>query len=227
MEVPFFHLKSVTSTNDEAKKLAASLPEAIVIADTQTRGRGRGENSFYSPVNTGLYMSCLMDIPPAEALEESITPLCAVAVCRALEDIGVFGTGIKWVNDVYYRGKKICGILVEGCGSKIVCGIGINLTTVSFPDGLSGAGSIGVCADRPLLAIKIFSEIKRSYSAQDFKEEYKRRSCILGRDIEFMRDGRLVTAKAVDIDGKCRLVTDENGTVRVLSSGEIKIVYVK
>ena len=103
---------TVDSTNNVCKALAAQgLDSTAVIARAQTAGKGRLGRSFQSPEG-GLYLSALwQDCPAGQLL--TVTPLAAVAVCRAVESLCDTDCGIKWCNDVVLHGKKLCGILTE------------------------------------------------------------------------------------------------------------------
>ena len=119
------------STNRALKERAPSLPAwHALIALEQTQGRGRLGRSFFSPAGTGLYMSVLLRPSLAPEDVPLITPAAAVAVCRALEELGSDRAQIKWVNDVYIGGRKVCGILTEagpGLG-YVVVGVGVNVS---------------------------------------------------------------------------------------------------
>lgn len=133
------------STNTRAKAFGDSgcVDGTLIIADTQTAGKGRIGRSFSSPADTGIYMSLLQrpDIEPS--LASGITLIAAVSVAQALTNID--GTSImpqiKWPNDILIDGKKAVGILTEAsCDDKlnyIVTGIGINVNNTSFPKELS------------------------------------------------------------------------------------------
>ena len=135
----FFEYDEIDSTNLEAKRYAASNSEPlqeipVFIAKSQTGGRGRLGRSFFSPEETGLYMSILLPINENLIETDLITPAAGVAVCRTIEELSTETPKIKWVNDVYINKKKVCGILAEGIIdsklgkiSKVVLGIGINL----------------------------------------------------------------------------------------------------
>ena len=105
--------RTLDSTNDAAKQLAAQgAPEGtIVFAEQQTAGKGRMHRAFFSPAGTGIYMSLILRpaIPAEEAL--FITTSAAAAVAEAIESVAGKAAGIKWVNDVFCEGKKVCGVL--------------------------------------------------------------------------------------------------------------------
>lgn len=128
--------KSLDSTNAEALRRAVDgAPEGtVIVAEEQTAGRGRRGRSFFSPAGTGIYLSIL--VRPALAAERAhlLTCSAAVAVAEAIEACAGVDASIKWVNDVYCRGKKVAGILTEGSfdleGGVLqhaVVGIGVNV----------------------------------------------------------------------------------------------------
>ncbi|MDD2189806.1 MAG: biotin--[acetyl-CoA-carboxylase] ligase [Eubacteriales bacterium] len=146
--------KSVESTNLTCKKMALEGAPygTVVIAEEQTKGRGRMGRNFYSPSMSGIYMSFILE--PRFDMTKSvlITTAAAVAVCKAIEKVAGISCRIKWVNDIYLEGKKICGILTEAVSDfesgqieHIVLGIGINYSTAAsdFPEELrETAGSL-------------------------------------------------------------------------------------
>jgi len=135
--------KSLESTNKTAKELAIQGAEhgTIIIADTQTDGKGRYDKHFYSPPKSGLYMSILLRSHFLNLTNAAnITKMAAVAVCRAIEILAGSKPKIKPVNDIFLNSKKICGILTEAISDLesgnvdwAVVGFGINITTIDFP----------------------------------------------------------------------------------------------
>ncbi len=216
---------TIDSTSTYARKNAASIPlPSVIIANSQTAGRGRRGNSFYSPENTGLYMTVIFEAPECCEL---LTPKAAIAVCEALEKHGI-SPKIKWVNDLFYNSKKVCGILSERFtvnGKTIVSvGIGINLKTEIFPDELPMAGSINLECDKTKLAEEIALGLISDIPSRDIITEYKKRLFILGKDISYFKNGRIYSALAVDINESCNLIVKlADGSYETLSSGEISI----
>ena len=111
-----------------------SVHGSIFVANKQTAGKGRQGRSFFSPQDTGLYMSVIIVPPKGVANPAVLTATTAVAVCKALEEVYRIQASIKWVNDIFYKGKKIGGILAEGIVDAAkgtipgaVVGIGLNL----------------------------------------------------------------------------------------------------
>lgn len=234
--------KTVTSTNTLAKEMAAKgAPSgSVLIALEQTKGRGRMGRSFYSPNSTGLYLSIILR--PDLSLEDSllITTSAAVAVAKAIEKLTGNDVDIKWVNDLFMKGKKVCGILTEaslnvesGGLEYAVVGIGINVSTKDFPDKLQKvAGSIfsDKPDDRPitsLLAAQVLNNLAEAMdniTDLDYLKEYKKRSFLIGEDIFVLKGKDSYPAKAIDIDERARLVVEySNGDREHLLSGEVSV----
>lgn len=234
--------KSVSSTNTLAKEMAAdgACQGYVLIASEQTEGRGRMGRSFYSPDSTGLYLSLILR--PNLNLEDSllITTSAAVAVAKAIEKLTGNDVGIKWVNDLFVNGKKVCGILTEaslnienGGLEYAVIGIGINVNTISFPDNLKSiAGSIfsSKPKDKPitsLLAAEVLNNLAEaieSLTDKTYLDEYKSRSFLIGQEIIVLKGNESLPAKALDIDDRARLVVEyQNRDQEALSSGEVSV----
>ena len=222
---------NIDSTSTYARLNASDLPlPSLIIAGSQSAGRGRRGNSFYSPSGTGLYMTLLFEAKNDIPL---ITPAAALAVCKALNEIFAVDAKIKWVNDVFLNGKKICGILSEcftANGKKLVAvGVGINLTTADFPDSLPNAGSVGQSCDKTLLAEKISNRILEYVNNPDDKAvaaEYEKQLFIVGKQISFKENGTDYTAVVKGINSQCNLEVElSDGSPKTLSSGEISIIF--
>lgn len=221
------HFDTVDSTSNYAKANAdkLSLP-ALVTADEQTNGRGRHGNSFFSPKDTGLYMTLLIPAPQDCSL---ITPAAAVAVCQELEMLGVTPK-IKWVNDIFCNNKKVCGILTELYSKNdktyVSVGIGINLTTPDFPSEIPMAGSLDLCCNKSELAERIAKRLLTIICSDDIISEYRKRMFIIGKTISYKKNNVSYTATAVDINESCNLIVMlSDGTKDILSSGEISIKF--
>lgn len=236
--------KSLSSTNHTAKELASDgeAEGKVILSEEQTAGRGRAGKSFFSPSGTGLYMSILLR-PKMPAAESSLlTTAAAVAVARAIERVSGRQAQIKWVNDVFVEGKKVCGILTEAALSVesggldyAVVGIGINIFEPfgGFPPELSEIitsvltqnGKNGDIRSR--IAAEVLSEFMGFYDELDKKRfllEYKRRSFILGKEIMVITGSESRRALALELDDDCRLkVRYEDEREEYLSSGEISV----
>lgn len=223
------------STNSEAKRKAKQDFSApfLILADSQTNGRGRLGRSFYSPSATGIYLSYVY-VPDGEiASVVAVTSAAAVAVSRAIESVTSKSAKIKWVNDIYIDGKKVCGILCEavttGASSVVIVGIGINVSTVYFPNELSEkAGSLSSGdINRNRLAAEVVNQLEaviEGLSTRDFINDYKERSLVLGKQVTYIKNGEETVAEAVDIDRDGGLiVTLSDGSINTLNSGEISL----
>ena len=228
------------SSNQTAKQLALSgAPHGtLVLTDQQSAGRGRMGRKFESPAGQGIYLSLLLraDIPAADA--QTVTVSAAVAVCRAVKALCGLELSIKWVNDLYYRGKKVCGILTEagadlesGRLEWLVVGIGLNFTTPpeAFPAELRRlAGSLFPGGPAPVsrvaLAAAIARELLTLCPAFDCLEEYRARCFVPGHWVTVCTGRETYAALALSIDDAGRLVVRrENGREEALQHGEVSI----
>ena len=228
------------SSNQTAKRLALSgAPHGtLVLTNQQSAGRGRMGRKFESPAGQGIYLSLLLraDIPAADA--QTVTVSAAVAVCRAVKALCGLELSIKWVNDLYYHGKKVCGILTEagadlesGRLEWLVVGIGLNFTTPpeAFPAELRRlAGSLFPGGPAPVsrvaLAAAIARELLTLCPAFDCLEEYRARCFVPGHWVTVCTDRETYAALALSIDDTGRLVVRrENGREEALQHGEVSI----
>ncbi len=235
--------ESVSSTNTVLKDIAerGGAEGMVLIAEQQTGGRGRLGRSFLSPAGTGLYMSILLR--PKFSAEESlsITTAAAVAAAGAIEAITGREAGIKWVNDVYQNGYKVCGILTEasvdfenGGLRYAVLGIGVNIQEPEggFPESLRDIAGALYSTEPPagvrtLLAAEIlnrFFEFYGTLTVRPFLKEYRRRSLLTGMNITFTRGDEEKVGTVLGIDDRARLVVRlEGGEETAFSAGEINV----
>ena len=240
--------ESVDSTNNVLKQRASKWESEgkVIIANSQTNGKGRSGRSFHSPEGTGLYMSILLR-PKLEADEATyITAIAAVAVAEAVEEVAGRLTEIKWVNDVFLNGKKICGILTEasfdmenGSINYAVLGIGINISAPSggFPEEIESVAGCIFEKDSPAgtkskIAALVLENFWRHYISikeKSFLDGYKKRSMTVGNNVTIHTAGRSDRAAyAMDIDDCCRLIVKtEDGEIKTISSGEVSVKPIK
>ncbi len=244
-EAQSFHLNvfdSVSSTNVVLRELANNgAPEGtVVIAVSQTSGRGRKGRGFYSPQGSGVYVSVLLKPDIAAADATLITTTAAVAVCDAVEAVSDRKPEIKWVNDVFIDGRKICGILTEASLSMesgridyAVLGTGINVYTPEggFPQEIRNIASSVFDRAQPDAKNRLIAEYLNSFlpryrdlGGKDTITEYQRRSFVVGRTITVIHGSTETPAKALGVDDHCRLLVEyADGARATLSSGEISI----
>lgn len=218
-------LEEIDSTNRVAKELARQgAPHGTaVLAERQTAGRGRLGRAFFSPEG-GLYLSVILYPQCSPEDRALMTPMAAVAVCRALEQICGVSPGIKWVNDLHLGGKKLCGILCEGCGDAVIVGIGLNLYTPEggFPAEIP-ATALDVPVDRRVLAEAIRQQLLQP---GEFLAEYRERCLLLGKTVTVHPVmGEAYAARAVEIDDRCRLVVESCRGREALDSGEVSVRF--
>lgn len=233
------YLGEVTSTNALLKEGArlGDIEGKVLVARSQTAGRGRKERRFYSS-GRGLYTSILLR-PSRVTANASwrFTVLAAVAVSRALRSLG-FLPKIKWVNDVYLGAKKVAGILAEGSVNSegnldyVVIGIGVNVAPPEggFPDEIKDIATALYKnyseEKRRCLLDKILSEIYDLYVNACFKdviEEYRSASILIGREVTVTEGRYQGNATVLGIDDECRLVVDTGQGRMVMDSGEVRI----
>ncbi len=250
----------IDSTNTYAKKLISQagtlktpdckltdaglkLKNKIIVAESQTAGKGRLGRTFVSPAKTGIYISMII-IPENPITDPALlTTSAAVAVCRVLNKLYNINPQIKWINDIYINGKKVCGILTEGftnfeTGSieSAVIGIGINISdNQDIFNANKSAGSITGkkpdenitrCQLAALVAgetLKIFDEDTASVM-----KEYRNSSFLIGDKVQVHPiigdDKAAYFAQVIDIDDKAGLVVQlEDGSRKTLNSGEVSL----
>jgi BirA family biotin operon repressor/biotin-[acetyl-CoA-carboxylase] ligase len=236
MTVHYF--ESLDSTNTYAKKLAAEgAPHGTaIVANTQTAGRGRLGRSFSSPAGMGVYMSIVLrpQCTPAELMH--LTCTVGVAVCDAVEKAYGFRPGIKWINDLVVKNRKLGGILTElsitpkGMVDYAVVGIGINCNQVNFPEEIahlacSAATILGKAVDRqPLIDALLAGLPTMTASPETIMPRYRADCVTLGKAVRVIRGDTCRTGTALEIleDGAL-LVRFDEGNTEAVNSGEVSV----
>ncbi len=228
------------STNTRAKALAATgAPHGyLVVAESQSGGKGRMGRSFFSPEHSGVYITYVLRPQMLAEKAVMITSMAAVAVARAIEALADVDVKIKWVNDLYIHDRKACGILCEasvdfesGGLEYAVLGIGINVTRMEFPPELRQiATSIENECGAPVSRSRLIAEISNQLEALwpqletgAFMAESRARSNVIGRDVLVIRGDERFEARALDIDDAGRLVIRAGDAVSRVGSGEISL----
>lgn len=235
--------KQLSSTNDAVKERVPQgfSDERVILAEYQTRGRGRKNRDFFSPEGTGIYFSLLLHPKISVSDSTLITTAAAVAVAQVIEKFSGELAQIKWVNDVFLRGRKVAGILTEagisletGGLDYVIVGIGINIYEPEggFPESLAHVAT--AIFDhreekrnvRNYLAAEVinqFIDYCDRLPNRAFLEDYRKRSLVIGKDIMVLgKEDR--KARALDIDDACHLkVRYENGEEETLYGGDISI----
>lgn len=237
----YYYFKEIDSTNNYAKTLAADgHPEGtVVIAESQSSGRGRRGRQWYSDSGQGIFLSLILR-PPLPVNELSrINMAIALAIVDALQEVGI-KSGIKWPNDILIKDRKIAGILTEAITDMdgiefIVSGIGLNVNTLieDFPAELrpivtSVREEAGRMVSRvhllQILLIKLEQRYQQLISGAftEILEQVRTLSLVIGRDITIKQLGGITEGRAIDIDNNgFLLVRDGQGNIHHLMSGEV------
>ena len=215
--------ESLDSTNAACRRLLdEGVEECLVLAGRQTGGRGRRGRAFFSPPG-GLYMSVAVSKAPDTL---ALTCRAAVVTAEAIERVTGLDCGIKWVNDLYYHGKKVCGILAELVGAHVIVGVGVNLIPSPLPPELADVVGFLDCGDvREALAAEIARGLlRRTATDEAILAEYRRRSVVLGKTVTCVLGERECSAEALEIDDTGALVVrTPSGALETLRWGEVSI----
>lgn len=232
----------VPSTNDLLKDLGkAGAPHGtVIIADSQSKGRGRMGRCFHSPAASGIYLSLLLR--PGCQAKELMHLTCAVAVtmCDAIEKVCGFRPGTKWVNDLVIRNRKLGGILtemaVDGDGRVVFCviGVGINCKETAFPRELqdiaiSLEAVTGKPVDRAALIAETVTALKEMSdglpgNAEQYLRRYRQDCITLGKHVAVLRGEEKLPAFAREIDEEGALVVQyPDGRIETVAAGEVSI----
>lgn len=240
-EVVYF--EETGSTNVDAFGLAAkgSGHGTLVIANSQTGGKGRRGRNWHTPKGASIAMSIILK-PQMEAEHASMLTLVqAMAVARALEDVSGLKAQIKWPNDILLNEKKVCGILTEMHleGSKIssiIIGTGINVNQEDFPREIADIATsikreVGVAVSREELIEKICEYFEKYYDkfmqAKDLSDimgEYNVRLISTGRRVRVLDPKKEFMGEALGINPLGELlVKREDGHVINVYAGEVSV----
>lgn len=235
-EIHYF--EKISSTNYFAKQLAnkGAQEGTIVVADVQTKGRGRKGRTWSSP-SGGLWFSVILypHIPPERGM--LVTMTASVAVAQAIEQITDLKPVIKWPNDLLINGKKVCGILTELDAeldriNYTVIGIGINVNNEIDEELRDIAISLKQAAGHEILRVKLLQSIIKyldenycKLSSGDFdliKNLWLLRANIIDKKIQVQNEETLITGVVSDVDESgCLILDSDKGRVRIVT-GEIK-----
>ena len=224
------------STQTDAKEgiEAGNKGNTLYLSTCQTAGRGRFQRPYYSPSQGGIYMS--LHIQPNLPYEKlpSYTLLVAAAVYKAIKNLTMIEVDIKWVNDIYFKKKKIAGILTEamtsvetGLVTDVIIGLGINFSIEDFPKDLKEKAGSLFMPPAPITRNELISEIWRCFyqtAPEELLYLYKEHSLVLGREVSFIQDQTEKKGVAKDISDKGQLLIQLDDQTEIwLHSGEISL----
>lgn len=244
---PLYCFNQLTSTNDLAHELArgGASEGTTVLAESQTKGRGRHGHKWVSQEGKSLTFSIVLrpNLPQERFTELTLT--AAVGVAKALERHG-FHPGIKWPNDLLLSGRKVCGILTEVGPKKnkmttAILGIGLNLSQIpaDFPADLRPLATSlkiqkGRTPSREILLQEILTKLEEAYGwVREGKflrvlTEWRQRSVLSGKQVKIVQGGRAFFAQVLDVDERgALLVRTDVGTVERLTAGDVETLRMK
>lgn len=234
--------EEVESTNTEAKKWAKQDGKEghIIVAETQTAGKGRRGRHWVSPKGVGIWMSMILKPNVDMTRIPQITLLAGYAMCEALRKVSGEPIQIKWPNDLVLGSKKICGVLCEASiqanqVQAVIVGIGVNVNTENFETALPYASSLkketGRCYDREEIIAtfcEYFEPLYEAYQAEgdlsSILSNYKRYCINFYNKTKIIDNNTTYEAEVIDLeaDGALIVVDNENRKKRIIA-GEVSV----
>ena len=237
------YYKQLDSTNTKAEELArqGAKEGTVIVADSQTAGKGRRGRQWDSPAGENIYMSILLRPRFAASIAPMLTLLMAYSVAKVLQSEGFEDVQIKWPNDLVLNNKKICGILTEMklAGSEIdyvVVGVGINVNSREFPKELSQTATSlylesGRVVERNLLIediVDMFYIMYQQFCTQQnisfIQKEYEDMLINKNKEVLVLEPENEYTAYAKGINNTGELLVQmEDGSERKIYAGEVSV----
>jgi BirA family biotin operon repressor/biotin-[acetyl-CoA-carboxylase] ligase len=233
LEQRIHYFPEVGSTMDVARELAkkGAAQGTIVIAEAQTRGRGRLSRDWLSPEG-GIYFTIILRPGISPAYAPRVNLMAAVAVATTIRKLFGLKAELKWPNDVLIAGNKVCGILAEMDAEMDIVnfvnvGIGINANNSVTRFGKAATSlkdALGREISRKEFLTALITEIERRQPLlmkPDLLKEWKRLSATLGKEVRVLSLGEEVTGRAIDIDATGALILKgEDGSLRTVLVGD-------
>ena len=237
------YYKQLDSTNTKLTELAREGADhgTVVVADSQTAGKGRRGRTWESPAGENIYMSVLLRPTFDASLAPMLTLCMAYSVAKVLEAKGFEDVKIKWPNDLVINGKKVCGILTEMQmnGSQIesvIVGVGINVNVQAFPEELiSKATSLYLEGKRKINQEELIKEVVEEFFSvygqfceekdlSFIQDKYNELLINKGKEVRVLEPENEYTAYAKGISRTGELlVVMEDGTEKEIYAGEVSV----
>ena len=228
----------LASTMDIAMQLGmqAAPSGTLVLAESQTKGRGRLGRSWFSPKYKGIYLSLILRPGILPAASPILTLLSAVSICEAIKKVVDLDAQIKWPNDVFIHNKKVAGILTEMNAEVdkvnfVVTGIGLNVNNDKkslIAQATSLKEQAGASVNRILLLQELLRRIENNYflledkGSQVIVDKWRNFSFTLGRRVKVYCQNKHIEGSAVDIDNDGGLlIRKDSGLMQKVSSGDV------
>jgi BirA family biotin operon repressor/biotin-[acetyl-CoA-carboxylase] ligase len=224
------------STNDEARKIAmkGASDLSVILTERQISGRGRRGQSWACPAEEGLAFTLIVRPKESPALWSRLALAAGLAIAEALDSFGV-SAGLKWPNDVWVGGKKICGILVEADSGFAVVGVGVNVNVKVFPAGLAHPATslaIELAGDisREEVLVTCLSRLELRLTQigsgfEELLEAWLARCVLSGNDVRLDAGGISKTGRVVGVSPRGELLLrTTSGIEKILQAHEIRIL---
>jgi BirA family biotin operon repressor/biotin-[acetyl-CoA-carboxylase] ligase len=236
-------LERVMSTNSRLMRLAreGAASGRVCLAECQLGGRGRSGRTWVSPFGSNIYLSVLWRCPLSPAELGGLSLACGVAAARALEAAGLGDIGLKWPNDLHWRGRKLGGLLLEVAGesqgpSHVVVGIGINLRlterqaagidqpwtdlAAALGDAVPGRNALAAqLIDALLPALAAFGEA----GLAPFLADWRALDSCLGAPVEVIMGERRISGTCAGVTADGALLLDTDTGRRAFHAGEVSL----
>lgn len=233
----------IDSTNDYLGQLVPQGIESgrVCLSEYQHHGRGRQGKVWIAPFGKSICLSLFWKFPAGPTALAGLSLVAGVALVRALSHLGIVGLKLKWPNDLYWRDRKLGGVLLEVSGevsgpANVVIGVGLNMEIsqeagegIGQPwtdlSAVTGGGSLsrnqvcGLLLQYLCGAMRQFSDLGLS----PFLEEWRSHDVTLGRMVELLLPGHSVTGRAMGIDDRGALLLDMDGSVQRFVSGDVSL----
>lgn len=226
--------KSESTQLDAKNNMDADKQTHLYLAPSQKQAKGRFGRQFFASKQGGIYMS--LHLKPNVPFEDvkPYTLMVASSIVKAISRLTGIETEIKWVNDIYYNGKKIAGILTEAISSvetglitDVIIGVGINFHITDFPADISEKAGSLFSTQPSITRNQLITEIWNLFFTipeKDLIKVYKEKSLVLNKQVTFMENDCLYTGLAQDITNQGHLIVKlDDGQEKLLRSGEISL----
>jgi BirA family biotin operon repressor/biotin-[acetyl-CoA-carboxylase] ligase len=233
-----YYFDFIDSTMNKAMQLGMDLAPSgtLVLAESQTKGRGRLGRSWFSPKYKGIYLSLILRPAIEPAVSPVLTFLSAVSICETVKSVLGLDVQIKWPNDVFIHNKKFTGILTEMNAEVdkinfVVIGIGLNVNNEKkslISQATSLKEHFGQTINRVALLQELLRKIENNYLLLENKgtqviiDKWRSYSLTLGRRVKVYCQSRHIEGSAVDIDRDgSLLIRRDSGVIQKVSSGDV------